>query len=103
MIDAEVSAFCAWLESRRVVSALVKLRGRAEVVADLELDRTMRRLDNLAHSDPTVKREVTMMAQRIVAKLLHEPTVRLKAQAANGNGMAYAHLLTELFDLDCVA
>jgi hypothetical protein len=48
-----------------------------------------------------VKREVTMMAQRLVAKLLHEPTVRLKAQAANGNGMAYAHLLTELIDLDC--
>ena len=40
------------------------------------------------------------MVHRIVNKLLHEPTVRLKASAADGNGVAYAHVLRELFDLE---
>ena len=39
------------------------------------------------------------MAHRIVNKLLHQPTVRLKACAASGNGHAYANAVRELFDL----
>ena len=35
------------------------------------------------------------MAHRIVNKLLHQPTVRLKACAASGNGHAYANAVRE--------
>ncbi len=37
---------------------------------------------------------------RIVEKLLHTPTVRVKELAADGQGGDYALALRELFDLD---
>jgi glutamyl-tRNA reductase len=36
---------------------------------------------------------------RIVEKLLHTPTVRMKEHAVGGNGEDYAQALRELFDL----
>ena len=104
IVAEETGALMEWLSGREVLPALVELRRQAHTVASLELERTLRRLTNLERSPTPVdaerlEREVSTMAQRIVAKLLHEPTVRLKAQAANGNGAAYAHMLAELFDL----
>ncbi len=104
IVAEETGALIEWLSGREVLPALVELRRQAHTVASLELERTLRRLTNLERSPTPVdaerlEREVSTMAQRIVAKLLHEPTVRLKAQAANGNGAAYAHMLAELFDL----
>jgi hypothetical protein len=45
---------------------------------------------------------IFQMVHRIVNKFLHEPTVRLKASAAEGNGLEYAHTLRDLFALDAV-
>jgi len=42
---------------------------------------------------------VETLSKRIVNKLLHHPTVRLKAEATNGNGYVYTATLRELFDL----
>jgi len=36
---------------------------------------------------------------RIVEKLLHTPTVRMKERATSGHGDEYAQALRELFDL----
>ena len=38
--------------------------------------------------------------QRVVDKLLHTPTVRVKEMAQEGMGGSYARALSELFDLD---
>ena len=51
-------------------------------------------------SQEQVEQEVAQWAHRIVAKRLPAPTVRLKAQAANGNSDTYLHVLQELFALD---
>jgi glutamyl-tRNA reductase len=37
---------------------------------------------------------------QILAKLLHEPTVRMKQAAADGDGEAYAAAIRRLFALD---
>jgi glutamyl-tRNA reductase len=37
---------------------------------------------------------------RVVEKLLHNPTVRVKSLVAGGEGGDYARALRELFDLD---
>jgi len=37
----------------------------------------------------------------IIAKILHEPTVRLKEYAGQDPGCLYAEALQELFCLDC--
>jgi len=103
IIATECDAYLDWLQGRQVAPALIALRRKAERMAGVELARTLRRLGHLDGADPRVEQEVAYLAHRIVNKLLHEPTVRLKAQAANGNGAAYAHVLQDLFALEATA
>ena len=79
---------------------LVELRQKAQDIAAAELDRQQPHLEEL---NPVYQEKVTQMVYRIVNKLLHEPTVRLKASAAEGNGVEYAQAIRELFDLDVAA
>jgi glutamyl-tRNA reductase len=99
IIEGEAACYLYWLNERQVVPALVELRRRAEELAGAELERTLRRIEHRSGPDKALEQEVTQMAHRIVAKLLHSPTVRLKAQAASGNGDVYAQVLEELFAL----
>jgi glutamyl-tRNA reductase len=96
IVREERDAFCRWLRARAAVPTVVDLRARAEQVAAAELERTLRRLDP---DDDRLARELDCMAHRIINKLLHEPTVRLKAEAEAGNGAHARELLRELFDL----
>jgi glutamyl-tRNA reductase len=96
----ETIRFDEWLQSRQVLPVLVELRHRAREIADGELQRHERRLDKMPIDD---REMITQMVHRIVNKFLHEPTVRLKASAAEGNGVEYAHTLRDLFALDVVA
>jgi glutamyl-tRNA reductase len=100
IIDGEAACYLYWLNERKVVPALVELRRRAEEMAGAELQRTLRRIEHRSGQDEQVEHEVAQLAHRIVAKLLHMPTVRLKEHAAHGNGIAYAQALEELFALD---
>ncbi len=97
IISEEVDRFDSWLQGRQVLPVLVELRKQAQEIADVELARNQYYLDELA---PECQEKVNQMVQRIVNKMLHEPTVRLKQSAADGNGVAYAHALRELFALD---
>ena len=97
IIDQEETRFEAWLQGRQVLPVLVELRRRAQDIASTELERYQPQFDEL---DPDFQEKVTRMVHRIVNKLLHEPTVRLKASAAEGNGVEYAQAIRELFDLD---
>jgi len=97
IVRQETEDFFCWLRSRQVVPVIVELRRKAETVAQSELDLMLRRLDNL---DPRTEQMMSLLVHRIVGKLLHEPTVRLKTEAANGNGVVYADALRELFALD---
>jgi len=97
IVRQETEDFFCWLRGRQVVPVLVELRRKAETVAQSELDLMLRRLDN---PDPRTAQMMSLLVHRIVGKLLHEPTVRLKTEAANGNGVVYADALRELFALD---
>jgi glutamyl-tRNA reductase len=97
IIVAEATRFEAWLQGRQVLPVLVELRQRAQAIAAAELDRHQPHLQELA---PECQERVSLMVHRIVNKLLHEPTVRLKASAAEGNGVEYAQAIRELFDLE---
>uniref|UniRef100_UPI0013540B33 hypothetical protein n=1 Tax=Escherichia coli TaxID=562 RepID=UPI0013540B33 len=55
-----------------------------------------RRTPELAEGD---RAEVQRAVHRIVEKLLHAPTVRVKEMAQSGQGGSYAKALSELFDL----
>jgi glutamyl-tRNA reductase len=97
IVAAEAARFESWLQGRQVLPVLVELRQRAQDIAAAELARHQPQLEEL---DPVCQEKVSRMIYRIVNKLLHEPTVRLKAAAAEGNGVEYAQALRELFALD---
>jgi glutamyl-tRNA reductase len=67
-----------------------------EVVAS-ELVRMSGRLPDL---DERTRSEVTSTVRRVVDKLLHSPTVRVKELAVEPDGASYEAALRELFALD---
>lgn len=96
IVDDEVDR---WLEAStaRAVAPLVgELRERAEAVRVAELDRFRARLDGL---DDRQREAVEAVTRGLVAKLLHEPTVQVKAAAGSPRGERLADALRELFRL----
>jgi len=98
IIAEETGTFERWLRSLSVVDTISELRQHADVLRQQELARTMRQLaPSLSESDTAALQELTT---RLVNKLLHVPTLRLKDAAAAGRGHVYAEALRYLFDLE---
>jgi glutamyl-tRNA reductase len=95
IVDEETAAFRSARRARRLTPVITALRRRGDEVRAAELGRMASRLRSLSDKD---RRAVEALTERIVARLLHEPTVRLKELAERDD--APARLLTELFDLD---
>ena len=72
------------------------LRSQAAGVVDAELLRLSSRLPGL---DARERVEIARTVHRVVDKLLHEPTVRVKELAAAPGGTDYAGALRALFGL----
>lgn len=96
IIAEEVSAYLASQRAQAVAPTVVALRAHARGVVDAELARLSTRLPDL---DERVREEVALAVHRVVEKLLHTPTVRVKELASSPDGRSYAHALRELFDL----
>lgn len=97
IVAEEVAAHLAAQRAEAVAPTVVALRGRANAVVESELARLESRLGPV---DDRVREEITRTVHRVVEKLLHTPTVRVKELASGPDGGAYAEALRELFDLD---
>ncbi|MGV9302257.1 glutamyl-tRNA reductase [Nonomuraea sp. NPDC003727] len=97
LVAQELEAFLSAERAARVTPTVVALRSKAADVVEAELGRLMMRLP---HLDGRARDEVAQTVRRVVDKLLHEPTVRVKQLAASPAGDHYAEALRELFDLD---
>jgi glutamyl-tRNA reductase len=93
----EVRDYLAGQRSAEVTPTVTALRRRAAEVVDAELLRLDNRLPGL---DGAVREEVGRTVRRVVDKLLHAPTVRVKQLAAETADTDYANALRELFCLD---
>ncbi|GAA4541558.1 glutamyl-tRNA reductase [Amycolatopsis samaneae] len=93
----EVRDYLAGQRSAEVTPTVTALRRRAAEVVDAELLRLDHRLPDL---DSGVREEVGRTVRRVVDKLLHAPTVRVKQLAAETADTDYANALRELFCLD---
>jgi glutamyl-tRNA reductase len=78
----------------------VALREMAERVVRAEMRRLEGRLPALA---PAARAEIEQTVQRVVDKVLHAPTVRVKQLAGEPGGQSYADALSKLFGLDQAA
>lgn len=97
LVTAEVAAYLVQRSAQAVAPTVTALRARAGEVVDAELIRLERRTPGL---DDHERAEVRRAVERVVDKLLHTPTVRVKELARDGQGGSYARALSDLFDLD---
>jgi glutamyl-tRNA reductase len=97
IVSDEVAAFGAAQRAARITPTVVALRAMAADVVAGELSRLDGRLPDL---DDKQRAEITQTVRRVVDKLLHAPTVRVKQLAGEPGGAGYADALRELFDLD---
>lgn len=97
IVSTETAAFERWLSSLEVVDTINDLRGQVHALRERELARTLSQLaPSLSEREAAAVQELTT---RLVNKILHMPTRRLKDAAADGQGHAYAEALRYLFDL----
>ncbi|MGQ4516460.1 glutamyl-tRNA reductase [Streptomyces sp. DW26H14] len=97
IVSEEVAAFGAAQRAAHITPTVVALRAMAADVVAGEIARLDSRLPGL---DEKERAEITRTVRRVVDKLLHAPTVRVKQLAAEPGGAGYADALRELFDLD---
>ncbi|THA70797.1 glutamyl-tRNA reductase [Streptomyces sp. A0958] len=97
IVADEVAAFGAAQRAAHITPTVVALRTMAAGVVADEIARLDGRLPDL---DDKQRAEITQTVRRVVDKLLHAPTVRVKQLASEPGGAGYADALRELFDLD---
>ncbi|MGN6752053.1 MAG: glutamyl-tRNA reductase [Intrasporangium sp.] len=96
IVTGEVAAFLTRRVTQSVSPTVAALRARAAEVVETEMNRLDHRMPDL---DEAARAEFELAVHRIVEKLLHTPTRRVKEFAMDGSGPDYAAALRELFDL----
>jgi len=97
--EEELASYQSAVEAARVAPTVVALRAKAATVVDAELARLASRLSADGLSGRALD-EIAQTMRRVVDKLLHAPTVRVKELAGSPGGEEYAAALRVLFDLD---
>jgi glutamyl-tRNA reductase len=99
IIEAELATYAMANDAATVAPTVVALRAKAAKVVDAELARLAGRLSADGLSGHALD-EIAQTVHRVVDKLLHAPTVRVKELAGSPGGEEYAAALRVLFDLD---
>src|SRR5215212_11194566 len=94
LIDEEVARYRDAAAARSAAPLVVALRQRAEELRAAEVARLGRTLA------PAEQELLDALSRSLVAKLLHEPTVRLKEVGGTARGERLADATRELFDLE---
>lgn len=97
IVGDEVADYLASQRVAEVIPTVTALRQRAADVVGAELLRLENRLPGLGEDQ---REEIARMVRRVVDKLLHAPTVRVKQLIDEPGAHSYAEALRELFELD---
>jgi glutamyl-tRNA reductase len=97
IVAEETRRFARRQREARLAPLIKALHDRGVEVRTRELGRLASRLRGLSDRD---RETVEALAAGVVAKLLHEPTVRLKEAAGTAEGETLARAISELFGLD---
>jgi glutamyl-tRNA reductase len=96
IVDEEVARYAARRQAARLAPLIQALRARGDRIREDELSKAMAKLESFS---PAQREAVEAMAGAIVAKLLHEPIVRVKELSGPG-AEHHARALAELFGLE---
>ena len=94
IVAEELERYTSAQRVRDVVPAVAALRKHAAGLIDAELNRLAKRTPNMTDEDRT---QVAKALHRVVEKILHQPTVRVKQLAAQSGTVSYESALQELF------
>jgi glutamyl-tRNA reductase len=90
ILEEELERFLGWYGNLEVVPTVTDLKRRLEEIRDTELGRL----------PPEDRERLRPLADSIVARLLHEPLRRLKAEKDPSRRLDRAEAVRHLFDLD---
>ena len=97
IVQEEVARFAAWRRAARLAPLIQALRERGARIQAAELARAASRLSSFSDREWAA---IESLASGIVAKLLHQPIVRLKERSGPGTGDELARAAAELFGVD---
>ena len=96
IVAEDVGRYLDASAQREVAPLVASLYERAEDIRSAEVDRFRHRLGAL---DDRQRQAVEALSRGIVAKLLHDPTINVKATAGTPKGEQLAQALRQLFEL----
>ena len=96
IVAEETEDYLVDATARQAAPLVASMHVAAESVRARELDRFANKLGDL---DDAQRRTVDQLTRAIIAKLLHEPSIRLKTQAGTPQGARNASAIRDLFDL----
>lgn len=99
IVVAEVERFQNWQTGLTVTPTIASLRTHAEEIRSSEIKRMNGWWESLSQDD---RARVEQLTNSIVNKLLHEPTVRLRDAAVDGDAVDHVETLRHLFGLEAV-
>ena len=97
LVDHELARFTRWLQTLEVVPTVAALHERGAAVARQVLAENTGRWESLGEAD---RARLEVVAATIVKRLLHQPTLQLKARGDDPATYAYVQALRELFGLE---
>jgi glutamyl-tRNA reductase len=100
IVASEVEKYWEWLAGLSAVPVVTEFRTHMERLREDELANALRRIDGL--TEDQVK-GLEHFSKALMNKFLHEPSVRLRAAAANGRGLGVVDAARYLFALESEA
>ncbi|NUQ91655.1 MAG: glutamyl-tRNA reductase [Gemmatimonadaceae bacterium] len=96
VIAEEVERYWQWVAGLHAVPVVTEVRAAAERMRQREVAQLLRKMPNLA---PAEREAIEQLSRALMNKFLHEPSVRLRAAAANGRGLAVVDAARYLFGI----
>jgi len=96
IVDEAVIQFRNWSASLEVVPTIVALRNKLESIAETEIKKTLQSNKIPESGAQAIKK----MADSLINKILHHPTVFLKRNSMTGDKSNHIDLVRKLFKLD---
>ena len=97
IISAEVEKYWQWLAGLAAVPVVTEFRSQMDRVREEELAVALRRISGLSAEQA---KGLESFSRSLMNKFLHEPSVRLRAAAANGRGLGVVDAARYLFALE---
>jgi glutamyl-tRNA reductase len=95
IVEVETDAFMGWLRTLDIDSVIRELRESHHDIRKAELARAFNKMPDMKAND---RQEVEYLTERIVNKILNQPTQVLKKEASQG-GYKHIEAIKKLFDL----